>query len=686
MLSKHIIGGKAYTSIRPFTTIFSGIEKCGKTIALTHILSNAVRMKDKKNMTPLLERHECKECLSCYELMILGTYPFDHLTWLLSTKTESAVMCLLSYFARLCKNRNICSGNYFDLLEFVPVPATSEGIIVSDPEVSQQVKLLYTELEKKWKDLKNEKSMQKVMPTGVCLLNLFDLGPSKAARDFSPFLNKYCKQSLNITCFNRERDAEALKKELASETDHDYYQSLTHQLIKPLTGCVCKEQISTLAAISTDPSIHCTYEESKQMIDDLKEEIQKRVGIEKLQLLSVSKEMVGEVKSQLEKEVFEASSCDEILLKFVLLLQQMKHKCKSFWMTRSEIESLSRPYEFQNGDLERFLRFFSSFGSIFYTHDIPSLRECVIVDIVEFVKRIHILYNTNDEAARYGLFRYRQEEDWRVLFDFLTTLKIAVEVKSSQILTNHTAPTLSLGTATTYYYIPSARRASGSTPDSASSAAAVPSKASSHNNAIEFVNPDEYTMENLQVLLCRHLLQSTSCLLIPTETTNTTLIRFCEASWEELEMEFVDIKLIDAGNKITMSTSTKEENVEKICKRIISTCPFLCRQISGDSQTNKRRLSFPSQKLSGFLDDKEQELIDLPLQKMIAIAKELDRHADGNLSRLASKFELSQSWLEHQDSTMSGWEVVLCMMDQYKKKVSRTKFLHILKELNIVIS
>ena len=70
-------------------------------------------------------------------------------------------------------------------------------------------------------------------------------------------------------------------------------------------------------------------------------------------------------------------------------------------------------------------------------------------------------------------------------------------------------------------------------------------------------------MENLQVLLCRHLLLSTSCLLIPTETTNTTLIRFCEASWEELEMEFVDIKLIDAGNKITMSTNIKEEKCGK---------------------------------------------------------------------------------------------------------------------------
>ena len=680
MLSKHIIGGKAYTSIRPFTTMFSGIEKCGKTTALTHILSNAVLMKDKKNMTPLLERHECKECFSCYELMILGTFPFDHLTWLLSTKTESAVMCLLSYFARLCKNRNIGSGNYFDLLEFVPVPATSEGIIVSDPEVSQQVKLLYTELEKKWKDLKNEKSMQKVMPTGVCLLNLFDLGPSKAARDFSPFLNKYCKQSLNITCFSRERDAEALKKELASETDHDYYQSLTHQLIKPLTGCVCKEQTVALAAISTDPSIQYTSEESRQMIDGLKEKMQKKLGIEKLQLLSVR-----EVRSQLEKEVIKASS-DEIPLKFIILLQQMKHKCKSFWMTRSEIESLSRPYEFQNGDLERFLRFFSSFGSIFYTHDIPRLREYVIVDIVAFVKRIHMLYNTNDEAARYGLFRYRQEEDWRVLFDFLTTLKIAVEVKSSQILTNPTAPTLSLGTATTYFYIPSARRASGSTPDLASSAA-VPSKASSHNNAFEFVNPDGYTRENLPVLLCRHLLLSTSCLLIPTETTNTTVIRFCEASWEELEMEFVDVKLIDAGNKITMSTRIEEENAEQICKRIISTCPFLRRQISGHSQTNTEgKLSIPSQILSGFLENKEQELTDIPLQKMIAIAKELDRHADGNLNRLASKFELSQSWVEHQDSTMSGWEVVLCMMDQYKKRVSGTQFHHILKELNIVIS
>ena len=79
--------------------------------------------------------------------------------------------------------------------------------------------------------------MQAVMPTGVCLLNIFDVGPSKAAQDFCPFLNKYCKQSLNIACYSGTRDLEKLKKEFAEKCDHHYYRSKKYQLLKPLSGC-----------------------------------------------------------------------------------------------------------------------------------------------------------------------------------------------------------------------------------------------------------------------------------------------------------------------------------------------------------------------------------------------------------------------------------------------------------------
>ena len=182
-----------------------------------------------------------------------------------------------------------------------------------------------------------------------------------------------------------------------------------------------------------------TTEGIKKQEAELTQALRKAVGVDKVYHLRVSEIFFKETKSTLEENVLQASFYTETPLCYLLLLHLVQTKCKSFWMKRSYIELLAKKYNFQNGDLETFLCFLTSFDTIFYTHDILS-------DIVRFVRRIHEIYHSPEETASYGLFEERDELEGRIVFSYLTTLGIATELKSNQIVLEH-LPTLKMMTA-----------------------------------------------------------------------------------------------------------------------------------------------------------------------------------------------------------------------------------------------
>ena len=252
----------------------------------------------------------------------------------------------------------------------------------------------------------------------------------------------------------------------------------------------------------------------------------------------------------------------------------------TFWMERKKIEELSRWYNLSSDELEDFLQFFTSFGSILYTHDVPSLKKYVIIDIARFVKDIHDLYHSQEESAKYGLFKDTSNQDRRIVFEFLTTLGIAAEVKSSQIVPQDD---LDVEIATTYYYIPTSRKplAAHLTPHKSSW-----TTCDSGSFNLLACRPDEYTQtkETLQAILCRHLLFNKRCFLVPTASKNTTTIRF----FDEDQKEY-DIGFIDNGKQLQMRLVNEEQKgnvqvADAFSLMVKTTCPFF-------RSTNIRKMS-----------------------------------------------------------------------------------------------
>ena len=490
---QHIQRGDSVVRTSPCAAFISGVRECGKTKSTFGFFSKAINAFGKKNLTPHLEgsREGKKDCLLFYRLIIAsGT---KKLKWMTFDSAHVTAMFLLSYFVNHCKVQN-CE------LEFITEPTTTE---LSPFE--KMVYKMHEGVKELWDEIPN--SEKEILSTGVTLVNAYDIGPSQAAQDFVPFLNRYCRRSIHFTCYSDTQD-----NDMGGELDsrRPYFNNLMKcsQMFRQLKGCINEEQkvvVTRLEKGDTPAPDTCS--------EKLKNEIKDRVHTEHVAEVEISnnnEDKTEKAMKFIEELVAKSSFHCTLYLREFLLFQTIKTESKlknSFWMEKSEIEQLSKQCEMVNGGFERFLKVFTSFGKVFYAHNIPALDEFVITDIVKFVEYLHTIYTSReDHLSQCGLFPYIDgDEDREMSFKFLTVLGLAVKVKSSQLSPPPTKEDKC------YCYIPTVK---GFDP-----------KDSAGNPTQEdsvIITFNEYIAENIQVCLCHDLLVQ-GALLIPTPTSDTTL-------------------------------------------------------------------------------------------------------------------------------------------------------------------
>ncbi len=515
-------------------------------------MDTVIKLKDDTQEQSSFEEKESK-CLSCNKLIILGEQPCETLSWMhAGTETENAVICLLSYFANYCKKQYDCNEyDYYKILEFVPTPATSETI---EKEIPERIKFLYTELIEHWKKLGSNKNLSALaLSSAVCLVNVFNVGYCNATQDIFPFIRKYCKHAVHVVGYDQIKHGPILS---SAEGESD---TCMPKLLQQFCG-LHKGNPMFLIAICNGGKRDSNQEA------EIEKAVKQKVGNE-FHSLCIHHETFADVKAQIEERVRKSSFFDSTPIKYPLFLEYIVKASKTFWMQRCEVESLASQYGLKTDEIDCFLQFCTSYGSIFYTHDVPALKDYVIVDIVKFVQRIHELYTSENPSTKYGIFEERAEADWKVIFEFLTTFGIAIEVKSSQIAK---IDSLKLKTATTYYYIPTTREIPKLPPDLQRSTSWSTCDIFSLN--INPTIPDQCT----EVHLCKHLFINVNCSLIPTDSLNSTSIRY----FDEHQITY-DIEFVRDGNQLLMKLVNKQQHLDDVkvqgafSQMISSVCPFL---------------------------------------------------------------------------------------------------------------
>ncbi len=569
-----------------------------------YLFRKVIKLADEKSFSDFWKAAtiEIEECSTHQQLIILGEHPYKNLTWKFTSQDHTFMMCLLTYFVKVCQ-KHTKSDNY-EQIEFV---------IAESINAPSEYKEIHNTLAQNWKKLQNDTKLQDCMKAGFTLVNVIDIhDSSRAAKDFLPFLNKYCNRSVHFTCYDKKHDMQELNRELI-HNDNQYCNQISksNQLLKQLKGCMNEEQIVVVTPLST----HKSSQQQETEIDRMTQAITERVGTRNVKSLEMSKVNEDDteenkaalelVKNEIEKFITDSSFHFLVYLREFKLFEKIRQESNGkFWMGRSEIEALSIELKFKNGTFDRFLRFFTSFGSIFYTHDIPTLDEYVITDIPKFIECAHKLYQEKDpqnEVSKYGLFINTNEEDTRILLKYLTVLGIAVEVEFTQI--NFPTPTNSQQNK--YYYIPSARSAGPFQADE-------PNEDSIISIVLSF---NDCIAENLQALLCSEALRLGGR-LEATENHNTTVVRTCKND--------ASIQIADFGKDVKLTIIRDSDNTSKpIEEKIIETYSHLLSDYPTLTTKTGAKLRYKIQWFSKRMESQKDELIDVLDRKTHKLPSEL---------------------------------------------------------------
>ena len=174
----------------------TGLSPKRKADLFQDFIKIAVRFKSSKSETAKqyhasLQKRCFKEGLSSFNFNILGKLPFNDLMWLLGTKRSSISLCFLCCLLQVLQLRKIP----IELLDMA-----QNGAYCNEEELKQNKhgEWLFYEATKRLKTLKNHQEKLDLLEPGVKFLNVFNIGQSKAAYNFLPFLGQHCKRSLPL--------------------------------------------------------------------------------------------------------------------------------------------------------------------------------------------------------------------------------------------------------------------------------------------------------------------------------------------------------------------------------------------------------------------------------------------------------------------------------------------------------
>ncbi|XP_019855704.1 PREDICTED: uncharacterized protein LOC109584400 [Amphimedon queenslandica] len=519
------------------TATLAGLSPQRKAALLQDFMINAVRFKDSESHLAVqyrenIRKRSSKEGFSCFNFNILGEFPFSNLVWLLGTKRSSISLCFLCCLLQALKLRKID----INLLE-------TKNDAREDGSVGRKHGIwLFYEAAKRLEVLRSQPKKLGLLEPGVTMLNVFNIGPSKAAYNFLPFLGQHCQRSLPLFFVPTTKSTESERGTQESHT------SIRHLL----NAYVPKEEVS--------------YRRLSQGESETGYDIRKAFterGLNKPEFQKIDLSDMQQTKRKLEKIVVKNMSkyVTGLPVRWVFLRSLLQALNISL-MTRSDISewATSCGAGIDPSEVEAFLTTFTSFASLLY---IPSYTDIVLLDIERFTDCLDKVFDCGrslDEANSYGFIteaaidKLAKDEklDPKLFKSLLKSFCFITSISLSKI---ECLKYFSLTEVASYFYIPSMR----------------PSEpANGHSPHSLYLRCSPGILGNVQVLLVCEILSHDNCYIVPYKHINTSIIRVKHSE------EHVDVKMIDHKDVIELRLenidplSTKK--YKAVCLLIVKAC------------------------------------------------------------------------------------------------------------------
>uniref|UniRef100_A0A1X7T5V6 Uncharacterized protein n=1 Tax=Amphimedon queenslandica TaxID=400682 RepID=A0A1X7T5V6_AMPQE len=174
----------------PVTTClvaFMGLPCTGKTTAIEGMFKEFIKLKEGSTFSfdDYMKRKRNDECLSIYELCVLGGLPHDEYAWSFATNRYGAINLIICSLAR----------QYPSITEAVFESAKKKP---SESFVDKHVQWLMAEVSNHLGKIKEERMKLSLIQDGISLINVMDVGVNKAIYDFLSIMLLSCKRHFRV--------------------------------------------------------------------------------------------------------------------------------------------------------------------------------------------------------------------------------------------------------------------------------------------------------------------------------------------------------------------------------------------------------------------------------------------------------------------------------------------------------
>ena len=471
-----------------------GLPSTGKTSVIEKVLQEFIQLKPESKLTidEYMGRKRNKQCLSIYELCVLGGFPHYKYAWSFATNRFGAIHSIICSLAR-----------QYPLIAKATFERTKEG---PKPLIDEHVQWLMQQVSIQLGNIKDEGDKLALIQDGISLINIMDIGVNRALYDFLSIILFSCCKHFRLVCFSLDRDAPNLDK--IPDLPHDRYgetnddkivmrqrSRLTYLLHFATLGYKKEEDTNAahntvMAAtkeggIDTNASEEDTLKQAKQAI----QEHAKQEGVDEFlkewKLVNLddinSLKRLGETLQNIIKDVEQFKV--ELPLRWMVLRSLVtslnpRHAThsKMIIVDKQSIVKEARHLKMGPEEVDKFLIAFTEFGSILYMPHFDDIKHLVIVDVYEFAQLLHKLFYPSNPKAEYakrllkhGIISLEDVEKvlgvhsdvagyfMQILSSFVMIAKINSVIIGQKVIQSG-VPTMPL------YYLPSAKNGENYTP------------------------------------------------------------------------------------------------------------------------------------------------------------------------------------------------------------------------------
>ena len=399
-----------------------GLPSTGKTSAIEKMLKEFIKLKQKSNLKidKYMSRKRNKQCLSIYELCVLGGLPHDQYAWSFATNRFGAIFSIICSLAR--QYPSIANA------KFEPTGQGPKRLI--DEHIQWLMEQVCTHLE----NIRDERGKLSLIQDGISLINVMDIGVNRALYDFLSIMLLSCRKHFRLAFFSLDRDAPNLDKipdllhDRYGETNDDkivmrqrsrltyllHFATLGYK--KEDTNAAC----NTVMIASKERSVHTdgptAPEEdllmqakqkimehaTKQGVDEFLKEwrLVDLDDIYSFQMLGVTLQNIIKSVEQFKVDL----PLRWIILRSLVTSLNLGHvtQSKVIIMDKHSIIKEARNLRMGPQEVEQFLITFTEFGSILYMPHFDDIKHLVIVDIYEFAQLLHKLFYPSNPEAEYA--------------------------------------------------------------------------------------------------------------------------------------------------------------------------------------------------------------------------------------------------------------------------------------------